>query len=117
MGSNVDNRSAALTAPPLADTGLMVGIVNVLRPDDKEIDSYFWTKKAKYSKFTNRVDKAASLGLIGAVTKRNLNVIRHVRNAFAHSMIEVTFATPAIEAACSTLTFMSFSRADFLLGY
>jgi Domain of unknown function (DUF4145) len=104
MRSNVDDRSAALTAGALADTGLMVGIANVLRPDAKEIDSYFWTKRAKYRTFATRIDKAASLGLIGAATKRNLNVIRQVRNAFAHSMIEVTFATPPIEAACSTLT-------------
>jgi hypothetical protein len=102
MRSSADDRSAALTVAALADTGIMVGIVAVLRPND--INSLFWNKNAKHNTFDKRITKAGSLGLIGTETSKNLKVIRLVRNAFAHSMTEVAFTTPEIEAACALLT-------------
>ena len=40
---------------------------------------------------------------IGIRTKSNLDVIRNVLNAFAHSMIEVTFTTLPVATACGML--------------
>jgi hypothetical protein len=40
---------------------------------------------------------------IGVRTKSNLDVIRTVRNAFAHSMIEVTFTILPVATACGML--------------
>jgi len=82
----------------------MAGITNVLRPTLDEVNELFWNQNAKYGTFYKRIFKAAELGLIGLDTESNLEVIRNVRNVFAHSMIDLTFATPEISAACDRLT-------------
>jgi hypothetical protein len=104
MKGTADDRSAALTSGALADTGLMAGIVAILRPPGpKDVDALFWTEKAKYRTFNLRIKQASALGLIGPQTKRNLTVIREIRNVFAHALIEVTFNTPEIVAACNEI--------------
>lgn len=103
MRSKADDRSAALTVSALTETGIIAGITTVLQPKAEDVGPLFWNKKAKHGSFNQRIREAVRLGLIGTETSRNLDVIRQVRNAFAHSMIKVTFTTPAIEAACDTL--------------
>ena len=99
MRGPADDRSAALAAAAMADTGLMAGILAV-PPQPKGVEALFWAKKAKYPTFDKRIRKATQLGLIGPQTEKNLRVIRLVRNVFAHAMVEVTFTTPEIVAAC-----------------
>jgi hypothetical protein len=54
--------------------------------------------------FAYKISKAEGLGLIGSQTTSNLEVIRLVRNAFAHSLSEIEFTTPEVERACSLLS-------------
>jgi hypothetical protein len=103
MRGAADDRSAALSAAALADTGLMVGIAALMRPKAEEMDGLFWDSNAKWGTFYKRIQRASALGLIGPITKSNLDLIREVRNAFAHAMIEVAFTTPEISAACDEI--------------
>ena len=49
MQGSGDDRSAALAAAALADTGLMAGILSILRPSQpKEVDALFWTKRQNF---------------------------------------------------------------------
>ena len=83
MESGSDDRSAALVSTALADTGLVMGIVAILRPrEPKDVDALFWAKKATYPTFNSRIEKAAQLNLIGPRTRNNLDVARQIRNVF-----------------------------------
>jgi hypothetical protein len=46
---------------------------------------------------------AFALGIIGEQMYKNLDIIRSVRNAFAHSKIPITFETKEVSAACQLL--------------
>jgi len=46
---------------------------------------------------------AYAMDIFGSETKQNLDLIRTVRNAFAHAKIPIKFDTTLIEEACSRL--------------
>ena len=53
--------------------------------------------------FERKIRKGYALGLFGDETKNNLDLIRWIRNAFAHSPSPVRFSTAEIESACALL--------------
>jgi hypothetical protein len=53
--------------------------------------------------FSSKIRLAYSLGLIGADIRQNLDYIREIRNAFAHHIGPITFATPEVKAVCKLL--------------
>lgn len=55
------------------------------------------------SSFSSRIDVAYCLGWIGRETHRDLNLLRKIRNEFAHAHGPVTFADAAVKARCSEL--------------
>jgi hypothetical protein len=59
--------------------------------------------RGKYGTFDKKIDGALALDLIGHETKHNLEIVRCVRNVFAHSMADVRFTTPPIRAACDLI--------------
>jgi hypothetical protein len=46
---------------------------------------------------------AVALGILGPVSRENLRIIRHVRNAFAHAKRPIKYATPEVAAMCMDL--------------
>lgn len=55
------------------------------------------------SSFSSRIDVAYCLGWIGPETYRDLNLLRKIRNEFAHAHGPVTFADKTVKARCSEL--------------
>jgi hypothetical protein len=53
--------------------------------------------------FDLKVKMANALKIFGPETDANLNLIRVIRNAFAHATIPITFKTSAIIAICECL--------------
>jgi hypothetical protein len=53
--------------------------------------------------FSNKIEVGYALGILGQQTKANLDIIRTVRNAFAHAKIPITFETDQVKNACSHL--------------
>lgn len=104
MQSDESDRSVALNASSLAEIGLVAGIAGCLHSKTTSaIEALFWDSDAPFGTFSRRTVGAVAFGFIGPKTKANLDVIRHVRNTFAHSISEVNFASPAIKAACEKL--------------
>jgi hypothetical protein len=46
---------------------------------------------------------ADCFGMLGPNTRHNLDIIKHIRNTFAHARIPITFITSEIESACHAL--------------
>jgi len=56
--------------------------------------------------FSAKIQIAYALGLIGPKTRRDLDLIRLVRNAFAHSRKTIRFATKEVADVCDQLTML-----------
>jgi hypothetical protein len=114
MSSDTDDRAAAILAGSLVEVSL-VGPIALITRRQEHIEQDFWRTGAPHRWFANKIIKAASLGIIGPQTTSNLEVIRLVRNAFAHSLSEIEFTTPEVERACSQLT-LSRNAEFFVTG-
>jgi hypothetical protein len=53
--------------------------------------------------FSSKIRIGYALDIFGPETYQNLDYIRHVRNAFAHTKISVSFETAAIKNICELL--------------
>jgi hypothetical protein len=97
-----DDRTAALLAAALVDASLVRPIAVAARPPNAQEIRISQTLLS--SDFAAKIKKAFTHKLIGPNTKKNLEVIKEVRNAFAHSFSEIEFTTPEVERACAMLT-------------
>jgi hypothetical protein len=102
-GTDTD-RAAALIIGSLVETSLSAAIVYALGRHDKS------------QTFASRIRAARTLNLIGTETFENLEVIREVRNTFAHAMSAIQFDTPEVTNACNRLiiseNYRHFVRAE-----
>ncbi len=103
------DRAVALVLVAYLDHALKDGIANRLaryKGNDNNVEAaqakLFEDRGALYT-FDAKISVAHALWLFGDVTRRNLDVIRSVRNTFAHSAMPVSFKTPAILALCKQL--------------
>jgi hypothetical protein len=122
MKGQADDRSAALSATAFADTVLALSIL-VLEPETPapDVDALFWNADAKYPNFSRRIKEASKRGIVGPTTADNMEIVRNIRNVFAHAMVDITFATPEISEACSKLNLdkhvVQFSKGEREMRY
>jgi hypothetical protein len=64
---------------------------NIIESDDK--------------KFFHKIEIAYSHKLFGEKTKKELDIIRCLRNQFAHSRLPIEFVTPVVKRCCAELTY------------
>jgi hypothetical protein len=113
MASNADDRSVAILAGSLVEVSLIGPIaLSIQRPANIEED--FWHDRAPYRTFNNKIVKAKSLEITGPQATANLEVIRLVRNTFAHSLSDLEFAMPEIARACARLILSN--NAEFFVS-
>jgi hypothetical protein len=104
MESHDSDRSAALVMTTFVDTSLNGIILYALGINSQDaIMSLLIDSRAPLYTFDEKIRFCTAAGLFGTISKNNLNVMRQVRNAFAHSMVDITFTTPEIERACNRL--------------
>jgi hypothetical protein len=53
--------------------------------------------------FSRKITLAAAMTLLGPVSHENLRLMRHIRNAFAHAKVPITFDTEEVSDACDGL--------------
>jgi mannitol operon repressor len=97
-----DRGSVLIHASMLDD--MLAQIVNAYLISDPETEALTDGFNAPIGTFSARILMAFSLGTISKEEYRELNLIRKVRNDFAHS-IEASFADARIAARCYELTF------------
>ncbi|QAU47215.1 hypothetical protein [Bradyrhizobium guangzhouense] len=98
--SEENDRGAALLAVTNADMALTQVIYNVLRPDDVAKDR-LEQEGGPLQSFGQRITMGRVLGIYGSDTQHNLDLLRHIRNAFAHAHIPITFQTKEVVDAIS----------------
>lgn len=95
------DRTAAILGGVFLDEHLRLLLVAFL-VDDPLVNELFEVERP-LSSFSARIKMAYALGLISKRAYDDLEQIRWIRNAFAHTMHGISFDTEAILAACSKL--------------
>lgn len=97
------DRGCALMAAAFLDELLKKLLKSFLVDDQKSFNSLF-SGSGGLSTFSSRIDMAYLLGLIPLNVKRDLHLIRKIRNVFAHSMDIIDFNHPSIASRCVELS-------------
>jgi DNA-binding MltR family transcriptional regulator len=90
-------RAAALVAGAFLDNflaGLILRHLVELTPS--EIESLFEPDRPLGS-FSAKIRMARALGIFGPKTAHDLNIVRDIRNAFAHGLRRMNFETPEVK--------------------
>jgi hypothetical protein len=93
---NQTDRGAAIVASAVLDDALTHAIQSRLVPlSNRQIESLFGRMRP-LSSFSAKIELGAAIGLYDQNLRRTLNMIRDVRNEFAHQMGPITFADRGI---------------------
>jgi hypothetical protein len=95
------HRSAAIMASAFVEHTLVDLLsAKFIRLSGEEFDDLFFSTRGVLSDFASRIDIAYALGLITKSDQKDLTVIRHVRNTFAHAMKDIDFSHKLIRKEC-----------------
>jgi hypothetical protein len=112
-----NDRACALVGTAGIDNALTKALTAKFIPLSKEEEErLFNSTNAPLSTLSGKILIAYALGVIDNQDAKDLTTIRHVRNAFAHSSLEVAFADGGIvEKECNTLS--AFKRINEVVGF
>ncbi len=96
------DRGAAILVSSFVENMLQTALTNQLRIKHKHKRSVFGIN-GPLGSFRNKIIMSYTLTMIGKETYNNLEIIRLVRNAFAHSKITISFKTEEIKNMCELL--------------
>lgn len=96
MGNGSD-RSAAILIASYVDTVLRQAVFHRLVPMGVVDARKLIGQAGPLASFSQTIDMGFALGLYGPVVRRDLHIIRDVRNIFAHRFLPVTFSDSEIQ--------------------
>jgi|RhiMethySRZTD1v2_1073278.scaffolds.fasta_scaffold409810_2 hypothetical protein len=100
-----DDRAIALVTASVVEQGLESALLKKFIPLGNEDErSLFSDDGAPLSDFDSKTRLAFALGIIGPAARADLSCMRKIRNAFAHSRLDINFVTEQVVAACAFLT-------------
>jgi hypothetical protein len=95
------DRVAAIALCGFLDTCLKYAIWSAL--PNKAVTLKLFDDRGLLDSFGAKITMGHALGLYGNQTRRNLDILREIRNLFAHDITPLTFATTEIAQACGEL--------------
>jgi hypothetical protein len=101
-----NDRGAAILMATNLENALQSAIVSHLQLRSSQRRELF-KFDSPMGTFENKIRIAAALKIIGPITRKNIEVIKAIRNAFAHAKIPITFKDAEVTAACKLLTWVS----------
>ena len=109
------DRTCAVVCGSLLDYALYRCLLRSFTPmaiDD--VNALFHNPTAPLGSMASRIIIAFSMGLIDANDKEQLNIIKNIRNAFAHSLTTIDFSSEPVDVECSKLTGLAFAAAPWM---
>ncbi len=97
------DRGCALFAAAFLDQALLEYLTNRLVASKGKTRDSFYNGTGPLATFSARINMAYFLGGISAPTKSDLNIIRKIRNEFAHSVEVNSFNEKTIADKCKSL--------------
>lgn len=75
----------------------------MVAPLSTTLEEQLFERDAPLSSFSKQIRIAYAFKMIDQPIRQHLDIIREIRNAFAHSRVHITFETPAVRTACLLL--------------
>jgi DNA-binding MltR family transcriptional regulator len=96
-------RGGAMVAASFLDNFVMKLIIVHLEPlSASEVDGLFGPERPLGS-FSSKIKLGRAMGLFGPKTAHDLNLMREIRNAFAHGLRKMNFETPEVRQLVGSL--------------
>jgi DNA-binding MltR family transcriptional regulator len=112
---NEGDRATALVGAARLETNLEQLLRRLLVDDAEIVDDLFGENRPLES-FSSCIKMAFCLGLIGPELRKNLDVIRGIRNDFGHTHRKLSFNDDSIRDRCMNLAFVPSGRKATLTG-
>lgn len=100
-----EDRAFAIVGGTLLERGLEAAVLRKFVDLKKSDYRALFEGTAPLSSFSAKIKIAHALGVLNDGCKKDLEVIKDIRNAFAHSIAEIDFATPDIAKFCKRIRF------------
>ena len=100
---HASDRTAAIVLASWVERSLEQSIVLTLLRQDQPTVEKLIGRGGALSSFFAKTHLGFAQGLYDAATRDNLDIIRNIRNAFAHSALQLTFQTPQVAAEVNKL--------------
>lgn len=111
----MDDRASALILSALIDIFLKMAIeLQFVSLAESYKNDLFRSANAPLSSFAAKTVVAHALGIFDDETKRQIDRIRTIRNAFAHSVLPIGFDEPLVEGECQKLDPQALSTATWV---
>lgn len=103
MSATGNDRGYCLLVSSLLENAIdKVLTVQISHLSSKEREAFF-DSHGPAGAFSRKIALLHAFYIVGNVTRRNLDIIRDIRNAFAHGKVPLTFETPQVKALCDEL--------------
>ena len=101
--SSESDRGCSLMAVAYLDVELE-RLLKAFLVDDVKVVNELFNHTGALGTFSSRINLAYALGLISKSSRRNLHLLRKIRNTFAHVHLRVDFNDNTISSRCHELT-------------
>ena len=98
------DRGCALFATSYLDKALS-DLLYCALAHDKKIENDLFAGNAPLASFSSRIKMAFYLGKISKIERRDLDLLRKIRNEFAHNADAIDFEVEKIKSQCGALSF------------
>jgi hypothetical protein len=105
-GRHRNDRGAALLLAANLENSLQIAIERRLAIAETYRTILFVDEASPLRRFSAKIRLGYALGLFGDGLKSNLDLVRMIRNVFAHALSPVHFSTPEVMGACAHLTML-----------
>ncbi len=104
IGCEQNPRAAALGTAVMVEVGVSSMLRARLWIKDDDADNELFGSAGPIATFSQKIKMAEAMRIIGPATRANLDRVREIRNAFAHTHRDLTFETPAVVTVCDKMT-------------
>ena len=103
LWETVDDRAVALYGGVLLDVALTQNLLARMWTNNGAAEDELTGNDGPLGSFSRKIRLGEAMRLYGPKTRRQLDTIRSIRNAFAHTHRAITFDTAPVPVLCSTL--------------
>lgn len=97
------DRSMAILASVMVERGLENVLLQHIVPISKTEYDQLFEGVGPLSSFSNKIKIAYAIGALSKDARHDLDLIREIRNTFAHSVVQIDFNEAAIARRCRDL--------------
>ncbi|KJC36729.1 hypothetical protein UB31_35715 [Bradyrhizobium sp. LTSP849] len=100
---DADDRSFCLLLSAMLENSLDQANDHWIGEQTEDVRKALYDQDGLLATFARKITFVTVIGIAGPVARENLRLLRHVRNAFAHAKLPITFDTPEVATVCADL--------------